>query len=188
MRWSYVVLILAGIAGALGIGWFFDSQKVISTQNPLQVPDNIDYYLSGVRYQSFNDQGFTRFQMRTPYLEHFIREDTSQLTQPMLDYFNDSEQWQLSATRGSLQHGTEIFQLQQQARVSRIDALDPFVLHSELIVFKADTELLEVPQSLQISSRDLQLEADSALMDIKNSRHEFFNVNATYDSNKHEPG
>lgn len=189
MKAGYIFLGLAGIIGALGIGWFFDSQKVISKKNELQVPDNIDYYLAGVNYHAFNDQGLTRFQLRSPYLEHFIREDTSHLIQPTLNYFTDTGEWKLSAKKGSLQHKTEIFQLQQQASVRSFNTKDPFTVNSELMVFKSESELLEIPQALQIYSQDLKLNAASAVLDLKNDLHEFVRVKAIYDNrNNHEPG
>lgn len=189
MKTGYILLGLAGIVSALGIGWFFDSQKVISRQNLLKVPDNIDYYLAGVNYHAYNDQGLTRFQLRSPYLEHFIREDTSALTRPMIDYYTDSGQWQLSAKTGRLQHKTEIFQLQQEASVRSLNSTDPFVINSELMVFKSETERLEIPQALQIDSEQLKLNAASAVLDLKNNLHEFVRVKATYEDRiKHEPG
>lgn len=188
MKTRFALLVIAGTFIALGLGWFFDNQKVISTQNSLEVPDNIDYYLSSVNFLAYNEQGVTRFRLQTPYLEHHIREDTSQLTQPTLDYHVDSEQWELSANRGSYQHQPEIFELREQARISRLNA-NPFILNSELFILDTQTEHLTIPQDLRINSPTLKLSAQSAILDLKTSRYQFNRVMATYENrNQHEPG
>lgn len=188
MKTRFAFLVIAGTLVALGLGWFFDNKEVISTESSLEVPDNIDYYLSRVNFLAYNDQGVTRFRLQTPYLEHNIREDTSQLTQPTLDYHVDSAQWKLTANKGSFQHEPEIFQLQDQARISRLNA-DPFVLNSELLIFETQTERLSVPQALNINSPTLNLSAQSAILDLKTSRYQFNRVVATYENrNQHEPG
>lgn len=189
MKTGFLFLIVAGIFIAHGIGWFFDSQKVIIGEDELQVPDNIDYYLAGVDYQAFNDQGLPRFHLKTPYLEHFILEDTSHLRQPSIDYYAQSGQWNLSAKTGTLQHKSEIFQLQQQASIRSFSSTDPFVVNSELMVFKSELERLEIPQQLAITSPRFKLKAASAVLDLKNNRHEFVRVKATYDNrNTNETG
>lgn len=188
MKARFIFLILSGTVIALVSGWLLDQNRITSTQNPLEVPDNIDYYLTNVNFLAFNDQGNTRFRLQSPHLEHHIREDTSKLTQPFLHYHADSGQWKLSANRGSFQHESEIFQLQDEARIRRLNT-DPFTLDSTLFIFESQTERLTVPQPLQIESPSLKLKAQSAVLDMKTSRYQFNGVMATYENrNKHDPG
>jgi LPS export ABC transporter protein LptC len=188
MKARFIFLVLSGTVIALVSGWLLDESRITTTQNPLEVPDNIDYYLTNVNFLAFNDQGDTRFRLQAPHLEHHIREDTSELTQPSLDYHADSGQWKLSADRGSFQHGSEIFQLRDQARIRRLN-INPFTLDSTLFIFESQTERLTVPQALQIESPSLRLKAQSAVLNMKTSRHQFNGVMATYENrNKHDPG
>lgn len=188
MKTRFVFLVLSGTLLALVLGWFLDEEKVISMQKELEVPDNIDYYLSSVNFVAFNDQGSTRFRLQSPLLEHYIKEDTSQLTQPALDYYADTVQWKLSGQKGSFQHESEIFQLQDQASIRRINT-DPFILDSTLLIFESRTERLTIPHALHMKSPSLQLKAQSAVLDMKTSQYQFNGVMATYKNrNNNDPG
>lgn len=189
MKTRLLLLTLLGIAAALFSGWFIDNQKVVTATNPLQVPDNIDYYLAGVNYRAFNESGSPHMQLQTPYLEHYIREDISQLETPELQYFTDSGEWRLSAQQGSLQHASDVFELIDEARLRRVEPADALLLTTQKLIFRSRQEQLEVPQALQITTDGLQLQAANALMDMRNKRHEFFRVKAIYRSrSNHVPG
>lgn len=189
MKTRLLLLTLLGVTVALFSGWFVDSQKMESTENPLQVPDNIDYYLAGVNYRAFNESGSPRMQLNTPYLEHYIREDVSQLQTPDLRFFTESNEWHLSAQQGSLQHATDTFELIDQARIQRVDPADPLLLTSEKLIFHANQEQLEIPQTLQLTAQGLRLQAATAIFDIRNKRHELSRVKAIYyNRQNHVPG
>ncbi len=173
--------ILLALIVALGIGWFIDKPPILSSKNPLQVPDNIDYYFSDLNFSAFGQDGELSYQLKSPYLEHYIREDTSQISAPDIRYFGDNNKWQLSAMQGLLQHKGEIFELIKQARIHRIDAKDPLILTSEQIIFTPDAEQVVVPQKLRVKTNSLNLHADYAVMNLKNNQHEFRRVKAVYD-------
>lgn len=184
MKASHILIILLVLIAALTAGWFIESRPTLSIKAPLQVPDNIDYYLAEVSLRSYDDSGAPRYQLQSPYLEHYIREDLSRIDQPDIHYFAKNNQWQITADKGSLLHQNQVFSLSQQARLQRIDPLNPMLLTSDLMIFTPDTEQVEIPQALRIETNDLKLLADSATMDIKNNRHEFHRVKATYQQDK----
>ena len=189
MRLRLLLLTLAGITIALVFGWFVDPPKVENTVNPLQVPDNIDYYLAGVRYQDFSESGEPKLQLQTPYLEHFIREDVSQLESPRLQYFTANEEWHLTATQGMLQHASDTFVLTHKARLQRVNESNPFLLTTDKLVFHSAEEQLEAPQALQVRSDGLQLQAANALLDMRTKQHRLSRVKATYHRrSNHAPG
>jgi hypothetical protein len=64
-----VAVIAVATVAAIAIGWLYEPKITISRPD-LEIPTNIDYFLSGVQYKSMNDQGNLDFMMQSPYLEH----------------------------------------------------------------------------------------------------------------------
>jgi len=189
MKLFHFLLIIIGMMVAVGVGWFYDQRPAVPQESQLQVPDNIDYYLSAVNYRAFDAQGNTRYQLQSPYLEHFIREDRSDLSQPDLQYFKDSSPWHITAKKGSLQHQNELFRLSQQVNMRRVDPLDSMLLKSELVELDSKNDVVRIPQPLTLESTDLKLQADSATMDMKHKQHQFHRVKSVYQrDNSHVSG
>ena len=181
MKLRLLLLTLLGIAVALFAGWFLDEPPAPEVVDQLRVPDNIDYYLADVDYRAFNESGTVRYQLQTPYLEHYIREDISHLRVPRLHYHDDDgSQWRLGADEGSLLHASEQFELRQQALLERQHGDRPMQLASQVFRFDSQAEQLEVPQDLTLTSPGLQLNAANALLDIGNQRYRFHRVRAVY--------
>lgn len=189
MKPLHVLAIVLLIVGALSLGWFFDTQSPLLIENPLEVPENIDYYLSGVRYRAMNGEGSIRYQLDSPYLEHFIQEDISVIRQPFIDYQGKPQRWTLSAQQGVLQHQSEVFELQEQVNLTRFDANDRMQLSTERMILTTQNDLVVIPQRLQLSTGSLQLQANSATLDVSNNQYRFNGVKATYqDRGIHETG
>jgi LPS export ABC transporter protein LptC len=183
MRSGLIILILLAALIAIASGWFIDTKNVISTKPELQVPDNIDYYLAGVDYRAFAQSGQPRYQLKTPYMEHFIREDASHMQSPDLSYHSDNSHWQLNAGEGIMRHATETFELTHQARIERRNGHTPFTLTTEAVVFQAQKETLVLPHPIQLQTGTMTLQAEKATLDIGNNRHFFTAVKAI-----HRPG
>ena len=165
---------------ALSAGWLVDQPTLSEKNEPLIIPDNIDYYLSAVNYHVMNSEGTSHYRLRSPYLEHFIREDVSHIQHPDIDYNSDSSKWVMRSVKGLLQHQSEILELNQQAVVFRIDSDQPVKLASEKIILIPDADLIKLPEPLTLTSNELFLEADSAQMDLKTNLYQFQQVRATY--------
>ena len=151
-----------------------------STSSTLQLPDNIDYYLSKVNYRSMNEKGDVHYLLLTPYLEHYIREDISQIQQPEIQLNGDLSAWLIQATNGSLQHAEEVFELQQEVEMLRNSELDPMRLNTELLILMPRSNLIEIPQHLSLVSSSLNLQADSATLNIDENRYQFNRVKAIH--------
>lgn len=162
------------------MGWFYDTRTPLHTENPLQVPDNIDYYLSKVNYRAMNKLGRLHFRLQTPYLEHYIEQDISHIQQPIIDYYNNLDQWHVTALKGSLIHQTEVFQLNQQVSLTRLNPLQPMQLDTELMIFTTQTDQIDMPQPVTVTTDKLHLQADNAWMDMSKNRYRFNQVKATY--------
>lgn len=189
MRAWHLLVIATLIIGALSTGWFFDTQSTLMIESPLEVPDNIDYYLSGVRYRAMTTEGAIRYELDSPYLEHYIQEDISVIQQPFIDYRGTPQRWTLSANKGVLQHQSEVFELHQQVKLARIDDIDPLQLATERMILTTQDDLVVIPQEVVLSSRRLQLQANSATLDVTNNHYRFNGVKATYhDQRSHETG
>ena len=189
MKLRLLVLTILGVGLGLIYGWFIDSRRAPTVADPLQVPDNIDYYLAGVDYRALNAAGKTRYRLRTPYLEHFIREDVSQLTTPELHLHADAAQWLLNSNEGRLVHASETFEMSIDARLRRVDAENPLILSSENLIFDASKEQLVAPGPLRILTNDLQMNAASGFFDLRNKLHQFNRVKSTYQAGTyHVPG
>lgn len=189
MRIRHLFLVLLLIIGALGIGWFYDTRTALLTENPLQAPKNVDYYLSKVNYIAMNKLGRIRYRLQTPYLEHYIEQDISDIQQPIIDYHNNRDKWHVTAHKGSLQHTTEIFKLTQQVSLTRLNPLQPMQLDTELMIFTTLMEQIEMPQPVTVTTDKLHLKADNAWMDLSKNRYKFNQVKATYKARSdHEAG
>ncbi len=180
MKGFHIFILVIGVAIAVSIGWFFDTRPVISKTSELKVPDNIDYYLSGVHFKAFDQDGNPQYILQSPYLEHFIREDRSDINQPAIQYYSDDQRWHILARQGSLHHPTEIFQLSHQVEMQRLDEIDPIQLEAELMEFNPKQDLVNIPQSLTLKTDELQLQAESAIFDLQNKRHQLNRVQASY--------
>lgn len=188
MKPRFLFILMLALIAAVVAGWFFDRQSLPLAQNPLQIPDNIDYYLTGVKLKSFDQQGLPDYQLNSPYLEHFVREDISIIQQPDIRYFSAQADWMMSAQQGKLIHQSDIIELQQKASVKRNQLDNSMHLTSEQMIFNPDLDTVELPVALRMQSNQLDLNAQSALLDMKHDHHVFQRVNATYQTVKsHEP-
>lgn len=165
---------------ALSTGWLVKEPTITVKTEPLEIPDNIDYYMSQVNYQAMTTEGTQHYRLRSPYLEHFIREDVSHIQQPDIDYNTETAQWLVRSSTGYIQHQQGILELNQQATVNRINTEQPVKLSSDQILLNPDLDLIEIPKPLTMTSNQLYLEADSAKIDMKVNHFQFQQVNATY--------
>ena len=180
MKSSTLLIAIIFISAALGIGWFFDNRLPKITTNTLEVPDNIDYYLSNLKYRSMNQQGTLHYLLETPYLEHFILQDTSHLQQPNMQFYGDNSTWYIQAETGKLQHKEEQFTLLNQVQLTRNSPQQPMQLTTQLMILQAHNNLIEIPRSMLVTADKLNLQAASAVLDLNQNRYQFKHVKATY--------
>ena len=177
----FAALLIVVVAIAVTAGWLFDPRSETTGEPALQAPDNIDYYMTGVDYRAFDDQGRLQYRLHTPYLEHFIREDASHLQTPRIDYYAEDGRVQLESTSGVLNHPQDILDLRREVRLSRRHGAVPFELTSDALILHSADERIEIPAPLTLLQRGLTLHAADATLDMKTGQHRFSRVRATYE-------
>lgn len=188
MKPAYLFVFFVLLAAAISAGWFFDRQSIPLLKNTLEIPDNIDYYLAGIKLKSYNQQGTPSYQMNAPYLEHFVREDISLIQQPDFRYFADKADWLISARQGRLLHQTKIYELEQQVAIKRNLANQSLRLSTEQMTFNPESKIVEIPVALRLIDNKLDLHAQSAVLDMHKQQYIFQRVNAIYHTEQnHEP-
>jgi len=188
MKQRFLFIFMLTLVVAVVAGWFFDRKNLPIVQNPLQIPDNIDYYLTEVKIKTFDQQGSPSYQLNSPYLEHFVREDISIIQQPDIRYFDTNADWIITADQGKLMHKSETVELHRKASIQRNQIRGSMHLTSEQMIFNPDQETVKLPVALRMQNENLDLKAQSAMLDMKNEHHVFQGVNATYRTEKtHEP-
>ncbi len=186
--WQLLTAIIA-IAGAVSLGWFFEPRPGLLTRAPLQVPDNIDYYLANFSYTALDEDGSPRFELKSPYLEHYIREDVSQIQQPFIVYQAEPHQWRASAKQGSLSHPQELLELQRQVDLQRTGEQPPLQLTTEVMILETRSDQIELPEALTITTDNMLLQAGNGSLDMHRNYFQFNQVRTTYHKrNAHEPG
>lgn len=177
--WRQLAFISCLVIAAIS-GWFFEHSDKQQAEAPLEIPDNIDYYLVKSHWKGFNDQGLLQYQLRSPYLEHFLREDISMMTQPDILYHSDDANWSIQAENGKMQHKDETIELSSNVRIRRDNAEEPMLITSEHLRLEPTAELAHFDQPLQMDTPQLSLQAQSAVLQMERGQHLFNRVSAVY--------
>ncbi len=178
--WQLLTVIIA-VAGAVSLGWFFEPRPAeLLPRSPLQVPDDIDYYLANFSFRALDENGLPHYELQSPYLEHYIREDVSQIQQPYIIYQGDPHRWRASAEQGSLMHQQEMLQLTRQVDLTRISEEQPLQLTTEVMILETRKDLIEMPEALTLVTDTMSLQADNGSLDMNKNYYQFNRVKATH--------
>ena len=180
MNASRILIFVFVIGAAIAIGWYIDRPSPLSRTAPLEVPDNVDYYLTLFNYQSLDQLGQLHYQLKSPYLEHFRREDISQIQQPDLNVYQDEQHWHASSESGLLRHETEVLEMNNQVTLTQKTGTDLTRLTSDQIIFISEKDVIDIPVPLNLESADFKLDAGNARLDMKSGNHQFERVKAIY--------
>ena len=186
MKRSRRLLLYALLAiAALIAGRFVETPSPIVIKPREKPPDNIDFYLSGVDYRAMDRDGRLRYRLRSPLLEHYLREDISRVQQPAIEYRLPGKRWRLAARQGEMQHRQDRLLLQQGVRLQR-EGRRPMQLDTERLELQTEARIARLPESLRLESPGLQLEADSAVLQLGEGRYRFQRVRAVHQPRKSE--
>ncbi len=127
MKLSSIILVVAAGVIAIAVGWIYQSQnKSTDTRAKLEIPVDIDYYLSKVKYRVMAKSGDLDYELRSPYLQHFKREDISRMDKPEINIYRNGQQWQVEANTAEMKHKINTLELIENVRLknmkSRINA------------------------------------------------------------------
>ena len=102
MKSFYVAAVIVVIFAAISVGWVYQSRSKLATVSPeLEIPTDIDYFLAELKYQIIDKSGSLDYQLDSPYLEHFPRDDISLIQQPIINVYRETGDWNLRAQKVS---------------------------------------------------------------------------------------
>ncbi len=134
---SIIMLIITGVF-AIAAGWVYQSQTSSSVAKPeLEIPVDIDYYLSKVTYKVMNDEGNLDYSLSSPYLRHFKREDISRLDTPLIDIYRNNEHWRVQAKSAELLHQQNTLNLISNVAMEKTGN-NPITIKADKAVFDMD--------------------------------------------------
>lgn len=163
-----IFMLVIGIAAATS-GWIYQS-KSRSTVNrdELVIPDNIDYFLTDLRYRAINESGTLDYEFHSRRLEHHNRNDVSQIEIPSLKIFRGNSHWQIDSRRGELLHQHNLLRLQDHVVMVRLGN-QPLQIYTQSIRFEPDRDLITSESSILMQSTNARIEAEQAIFDLANN-------------------
>ena len=180
MRPLTSVMVLIAVLGAIAVGWIYESRsKDILVGLELEIPTDIDFFLSGMNYRVFDKSGNLDYQLHSPYLEHFIKDDISRIEQPMIRVYRESGDWQVKASRGNILHRQEWLQLDSNVVMQKLGG-DSIQFRSESMLFKPELDLVVSEVNVIIESDRAKISGDEAVFDLRNEIYSLKNTRAIY--------
>lgn len=174
-----VIVLIAGII-AIAVGWIYQSNSSsLATGTALEIPKNIDYFMTNFRYRSFDQSGQLDYQFESPYLEHYIKEDISRIEAPVVLAYRQSDDWRVEADIGEMYHRSNTMQLSNNVVMQKMGA-DPMLVRSESILFEPDRDLLVSDQGLVIESSNARIVAEQGVFDMQNQVYNLKTAKALY--------
>ena len=175
-----LLAIVFAVLAAIAVGWVYESSsKKALVRAELEIPTDIDFFMSQMSYRVFDKSGNLDYRLQSPYLEHFIRDDISRVQQPMIWVFRDAAQWQLEAGSGDILHQQEWLQFDGSVVLQRLGA-NAIQVRSESMLFKPRQDLLTIESSVIIESDGATISGDNAVFDLGNEVYSLKNTKAIY--------
>lgn len=180
MKPRILLSVLALGLAAIAAGWIYESrQKSVDADSEIEIPDNIDYYLTGMTLRAMNDDGRLDYSFSSPRLEHRPRNDTSYLETPSLQIFRNDEQWQVDSQQGRFQHEQNIMLLNRRVVMERAGP-DALRLTTQSVRFEPDQDRVTVDSPLTVVSGGTRIEAQSAVFDLDRQIYSMQKTSAIY--------
>ncbi len=180
MRFSVLVFIFIAVVGAIAVGWIYESRSKTTTVRPeLEIPTDIDYFLAELKYRIFNQAGSLDYQLRSPYLEHFARDDISRVKQPVVDVYRPGGDWRLKASRGEIFHQKNRLQLNDNVVMQKFGPR-PMQVRSQSMLFEPDRNRLSSEETVVIESGNARISGNNAVFDLQNEIYLLKNTRSVY--------
>ena len=180
MRPLTIIMVLITVLGAIAVGWVYESRSNNNlARAELEIPTDIDFFLSQLNYRVFNSSGDLDYQLQSPYLEHFIKNDISRIEQPIIQVYRDSGDWQVEALQGTILHRQEWVQLDNNVVMKKMGA-ESIRVRSDSVLFKPDQDQVSMKTTVIIESNDARITGDQAIFDLRNEVYSLTNTRAIY--------
>ena len=174
-----IFVLVLGIV-AIAIGWVYESRLAPRAETAdLQIPDNIDYFLTNLNYRAVNESGQLDYEFSSPRLEHYTLEDVSLIETPLLSIYRATDRWRVNAQRGELQQRGNLLWLRQQVVMQKLGA-DPFELQTESMRFEPDKDLVSSETDVLMLSKQARIEAEGAVFDLAAGIYRLNKTRAVY--------
>ena len=162
---SLVIVLILGCV-AIAVGWIYETRlREDRAAVPLEIPDNIDYYLTGLRYRSMDTNGRPDFEFTSRRLEHRRITDVSHIEAPSLRIFRSPADWRIDSQRAAFEHRNNLLHLEQDVVLQR-DGARPLQLFAERLSFAPDEDRVSADRGIVMLDGTSRIEADSAVFDL----------------------
>ena len=173
-------MVFITILGAIAVGWVYESSSKDKITRPeLEIRTDIDFFLSQLNYRVFNKSGSLDYQLQSPYLEHFIKDDISRIEHPMIRIYLASGDWKVKASRGSIIHQQEWVELDKDVVMQKMGA-ESIQVRSDSIIFKPNQDMVSSNATVIINTGRAKITGDQAIFDLRNEVYSLKNTRAIY--------
>ena len=175
----FLLMIFLGF-GAVAIGWVYESSlRPTQEKTSLLFPDDIDYFLTNMRYRELNADGDLDFEFYTPRLEHYPLGDISSIEVPSMQIETDTGPWQVDAITGEFRHQQNLLHLRQQVVMLK-QGNAPMQVYTESISFEPVRQLVLAHSEILMLNRQARIKAQSAEFDLAAKVYRFDQARTVY--------
>jgi LPS export ABC transporter protein LptC len=180
VKTRFLALVIVLVIVAIAAGWIYESRvRPRADRAELIIPDNIDYFLSDLRYRVMNTDGTLDYEFKSRRMEHYPRTDVSDIELPSLQIIRAWGQWQVDSLNGEILHQDNLLRLRNQV-VMQKQGDNPMQIYTDSIRFEPDLNLVSSEASVLIRNKRSRIEAERATFDLATRIYRFQNTRATY--------
>lgn len=173
-------MVIIAIIGAIAVGWIYESRsKDLLTRPDLEIPTDIDFFLSSMAYRVFDKSGNLNYQLQSPYLEHFVKDDISRIKQPEIRVLREESDWLVKASHGEILHSQEWLKLEENVILKKIGT-ETLKVQSESMLFKPELDLIVSEATVTMESDSANISGDQAIFDLRREIFSLKNTRAIY--------
>jgi len=180
MKPFYVAAMIVVVFAAITVGWIYQSRSNLAKVSPeLEIPTDIDYFLAELKYQIIDKSGGLDYQLNSPYLEHFPRDDISLIQKPIINVYRDTGDWNLRAREGELKHQQNLLLLSDDVVAIRLGP-NALKISAESMLFEPERDLITSDKRVVIESENSRISGDTAVFDLHNQVISMKNTRSVY--------
>lgn len=152
---------------ALVSWWLQDIWKeapIVQIQKDKHFPD---YFMENFTLTNMNEQGSPAYVLKAQKLLHYADDDSSELTQPSIQFFNTKGNWTISAERAQLLSDKQLIHLHNKVRLLREGSAQQSALSidTDYLRIHTDQEIAETDRPARIQSQGLELHSIGMVFD-----------------------
>ena len=180
MKWRMLIFVVVAGLGAIVAGWVYESSlRPKEKAAELEIPQDIDYFLTEVDLRAMNSLGEIDYLLQTPRMEHYPHNDVSNLDTPSMQIFATPDKWLIDSKQGRYQHAPNILHLSDDVVMVR-QGQQPLQAYSERMRFEPDRERVTSETEILIVSPMGRIHAEHAIFDLDKQIHRFRNARTVY--------